>query len=123
MILWMLMLPGWASVEKTLPPKKKDVCGVAPSQEDMFVLAKQYYERNGIWAGTFFLSHAQKQRVVEQGEKDKDVLYHLQYGYTPVPGNDQGRTDSGWDQRIFLLRCKTGWYVEQMGEHMSAHFP
>ena len=118
----MLMSLGLASVEKEPPPKKKEeVCGVVPSQDEMFVLAKQYYERHGIWSGIFFLSHAQKQRVVKQSKDD--VVYHLRYGYTPVPGNDHGRTDSGWDQRMFLFRCKTGWYVEQMGGYMSAQFP
>ncbi len=121
-MLWMLISLGWASVEKAPPKKKKkEVCGVVPSQDEIFVLAKQYYEHHGIWAGIFFLSHAQKERVVKHNEND--VVYHLQYGYTPVPGNERGRTDSGWDQRIFLLRCTTGWYVEQMGAYMSAQFP
>ena len=122
-MLLMLISLSWASVEKKLPPKKekKELCGVLPSQDEMFALAKQYYERHGIWSGIFYLSHAQKQRVVRQGTKD--VVYHLKYGYTPVPRNDQGRTDSGWDKRIFLLRCQSGWYVEQMGGYMSAQFP
>ena len=121
-MLWMLISLGWSSVNKTLPPKKKkEVCSVVPSEDEMFMLAKQYYERHGIWAGIFFLSSAQKQRIVHQ--EGKDVVYHLQYAYTPVPGNNRGRNDSGWDQRTFLLQCKTGWYVEQMGTHMSAQLP
>lgn len=121
-MLWVLMMLGWATVEKKPPPKKREkVCGLVPSHDAMFVLAKQYYERHGIWSGIFFLSRAHKHRVVKQGEEA--VVYHLQYGYTPVPGNDQGRTDSGSDQRTFILRCEKGWYVDQMGAHMSAYFP
>ena len=120
LLVWMSL--GLASVEKEPPKKKKeDVCGVVPAQDELFLLAKKHYERHGIWAGIFFLDHAKKQRVEQQGTDD--VVYHLQYGYTPVPGNAQGRTDSGWDQRLFLLRCKTEWYVEQMGGYMSAQFP
>ena len=122
MMLWMLVSLGWASVEK-MPPaqKKEDACSVPPTQTEMFVLAKEYYEQSGLWAGVFFLSRAQKQRVVQQGEKD--FAYHLQYLYTPVPQNPMGRDDSGYDQRIFIIRCEKWWYVENMREHMSASFP
>lgn len=121
-MMGLLMSLGLASLEKPHPPHLVEKeCGVVPSHAELFVLAKRYYERNGIWAGVFSLSRPVQQRSVK-GEKGS-AFYHLKYTYTPVPNNELGREDSGWDQRIFVFRCTEGWFVESMGSHMSAEFP
>lgn len=120
-MLYFFMALCFASEDKQRPIKKKETCIGTPTQDEMFELAKQYYENQGIWSGIFYLSYAQQERIEQIN--DTTIQYHLQYKYTPVPNNQQGRTDSGSDQRIFFIECSKNWYVTDMGGYMSASFP
>ena len=120
-MLYFLMALSFASDEQQRPTKKKETCIGTPTQDEMFQLAKQYYENHGIWSGIFYLSYAQKERI--EHINDTTIQYHLQYRYTPVPNNLQRRSDSGFDQRIFFIECSKHWYVSAMGGYMSASFP
>ena len=120
-MFWFLLL-GMTEKKSSVPAEKKeDECAFIPSHEQLFRLSKAYYEKHGTWARVFWLTSAQKERVVKHS--DNELSYHLRYMYTPIPNNHQLRTDSGYDQRIFWFECDKGWKVRRMGPHMSASFP
>jgi hypothetical protein len=46
----------------------------------------------------------------------------VRYKYVPVPGNRKGRSDTGYDQRIFVVDKSKNMSVISMKGNMSAQF-
>jgi hypothetical protein len=92
-----------------------------PKQAQLEAMCKDFYGARGEWAGTFRLAAVRRLRV---DRPQPDVLeVHVEYDYEPVPGNPQGREDTGVDARVFTLRLVDGKFeVEAMGPYQSARF-
>ena len=92
-----------------------------PTQNAMESAITSFYNNRGEWAGVFRMTSIEKIRL--DRISDTQAIAHVRYGYTPIPGNYQNRTDSGYDQRTFVF-VKNGpiWEVTSMGGHMSASF-
>jgi hypothetical protein len=92
-----------------------------PSPNAMESAITSFYNNRGEWAGVFRMSGIEKTRV--ETISATQVIAHVRYSYTPIPGNHKKRTDSGVDQRTFVFN-KNGplWEVTSMGGYMSATF-
>jgi len=83
-------------------------------------LAKQYYDRQGQWAGQYVMANATDIRLVRQS--NGRVRAHIRYRYECVVSDCAGTQDAGYDQRIFdLTRGSNGWRVVNMGDYMSGN--
>lgn len=95
--------------------------GNYPDQNVLIGALTEFYNKRGEWAGTFRVDHVEKLRL--QNINDVRLIAHVRYFYIPVAGNSQGRTDSGFDQRIFVFnKIGSDWQVAEMGGYMSAQF-
>jgi len=84
-------------------------------------LVVDYYSKNGEWAGVFVIDHIEKLKIKNVSSNEKEV--HVRYKYRPIPGNKKGRKDSGYDQRIFILKKNVGKYsIVRMLGYQSARF-
>ena len=118
-LLWISLVLGSDKKQSIQETQKQSDCSVFPSDTELVELSRAYYERQGIWAGIFRLDSAENY----QTEKfEGSIRFHLRYRYRPIPNNPLGREDAGVDQRIFTLKCKDGWRVDDMGSFMSAEF-
>lgn len=100
----------------TPPPP---MMGTPLSESLARVLATQYYNSYGEWAGQYAMTIS-RTRLVPTGPTTAEV--HVQYNYTCIQSYCGGAR-SGVDQRIFYFQ-RTGlqWQVVNMGGHMSAWF-
>lgn len=80
-----------------------------------------FYNNRGEWAGVFRMTGIE--RITVDAVSPTQAIAKVRYSYAPIPGNYKKRTDSGYDQRTFVLN-KNGpiWEVTSMGGHMSAKF-
>jgi hypothetical protein len=112
------------SVEKPLIQKKdeeeKEGCTVTDLEQRAVRQAILFYEEVGFWAETFTISEVLSSRIDDLSATQFEL--HMKYAYRPIPDNPFGRTDSGFDQRIFVFKCDPGWVLEEMKGHMSASF-
>ena len=93
----------------------------APSQNVMESAITSFYNNRGEWAGVFHMTGIVRIKVDTISPTQE--IANVRYSYTPIPGNYQNRTDSGYDQRTFIFN-KNGpiWEVTSMGGYMSAQF-
>lgn len=93
--------------------------GMPLSESLARVLATQFYNSYGEWAGQYAMTIS-RTRLVLTGPTTAEV--HVQYNYTCIQAHCRGAR-SGVDQRIFYFQ-RTGlqWQVVNMGGHMSAWF-
>jgi tetratricopeptide (TPR) repeat protein len=110
------------STPPSLPPKP-------PAQTDQLALTREqlnssiinFYKSRGEWAGIFEIDYIEKVRIENISPNFKKV--HVRYRFKPIPGNRAGRTDTGYDQRVFIVKKIGGSFeVTQMLGHMSAVF-
>ncbi|MEO0343626.1 MAG: peptidoglycan-binding domain-containing protein [Pseudomonadota bacterium] len=91
------------------------------SNNELVTLIKQYYHSRGEWAGIFRMGSVNRMMI---GPDAGGGFYaHVRYNFSPIPNNRAGRTDSGSDQRRFLIEVRNGRYsVVFMDEYNSACF-
>lgn len=110
-----VVLMGLLSCSNT-PSSKVD----APNEQVRNMVIK-YYNKQGEWAEVFTMDFIEKMKIKTVNENKSYV--HVRYHYIPVPHNRKGRTDSGYDQRIFtLVNTDNDWGVINMSGYMSADF-
>lgn len=79
------------------------------------------YYNNGEWSGIFKITKIERVRVEDYGSNR--ITAHVRYEYSPIHGNRMGYTDSGYDQRIFIIdKSKGKPVVIEMKGNMSARF-
>lgn len=84
-------------------------------------MVKDYYDNQGEWSGVFAMSNIEKM-VLKRDADGYGYVAHVCYKYRAIPGNRQGRTDKGLDQRTFQIGMVRGGYrVLDMGGHMSSN--
>lgn len=92
-----------------------------PAQSALESKIIDFYNNRGEWAGVFRIGSIVKLHV--DSTSDTQAIVSVRYYYVPIPGNYKKRTDTGYDQRIFVF-SKNGplWEVVSMGGYMSAQF-
>lgn len=93
-----------------------------PYKEDPVLMAVvDHYNTKGQWAGTFKIESVIKSKIIKVSETE--TIAHVKYNYVFVPNNAKGRTDSGFDQRMFTLSTiGDEVIVTKMGPYRSARF-
>jgi len=90
-------------------------------QNPVLVAIVDHYNNKGEWAGTFKIDSITKFKIIESS--DNQSFVHVKYFYKYVPNNPKGRTDSGFDQRIFTVSTEGDEVkVIKMGAYRSAQF-
>lgn len=94
---------------------------LSKTEDKLSKMVIDYYNKKGEWAGIFTIDYIAKIRIEFINRNKKNI--HVKYKYKPVPGNRKGRTDTGFDQRVFVIDFISGKYrVVKMGRHNSAQF-
>ena len=93
--------------------------GMTKEQAESAII--MFYDNKSEWNGVFQIDYIEKLWVEEINDNQFNV--HVRYHYKPVPGNRQNRTDSGNDQRVFIMsKVDNGYQVTEMLGSNSAHF-
>ena len=95
-------------------------CDVYPDKALRVRLVISYYNNRGPFAHIYILNSVADSRLESQNEKQ--FYWHVRYKYVPVPDNSWGRTDIGYDERIFYFECDEYWFVKGISSHMTAEF-
>ena len=93
-------------------------CDVYPDEAVRLRLMTAYYNNRGPFAGIFTLNSVAVDRLEPQSKQQLHV--HVRYQYVPVPDNPWGRTDIGYDERIFYFECDEYWFIKGLSPHMTA---
>lgn len=123
---FMFVRSGESSKESKLEPMANDKKLVnKPSRELLEKEAKwlviDFYNNRGEWAGVFKIDSIEKIRI-EQFNPGKYNI-HAKYNFKAIPGNTRNRTDSGMDQRVFIVEWSGEAYiVTNMKGYNSAVF-
>ena len=94
---------------------------IAYQDNPALVAVVDHYNTKGQWAGTFQIDSVIKFKIIKVSETES--IAHVKYHYVFVPNNAKGRTDSGNDQRYFMLSTNGDKVVvTKMGPFNSARF-
>lgn len=88
-----------------------------PDDAEIQQKARQFYDQQGEWAGTFIIQRFLRQRIADSS--DQHFTAHIAYQWAFQ--KDPSRT--GTDERTFSFAWQDGqWQVTQMGENHSGRF-
>jgi hypothetical protein len=100
--------------------RKQDQSPSIITRDLLSSLVINYYNKNSEWAGIFTIESIARYRIVNFDLTKKQA--HVAYQYVAIPGNKNGRNDSGVDTRTFDLVWTSGkWQVTKMGDHLSGN--
>lgn len=98
-----------------LPPALR--AASLPPETEIQHKAKQFYDTQGEWAGTFVIQRFLRQRIADQS--DTRFVAHLEYEWA----FKQDTSRSGTDQRTFQFEFRDSqWQITEMGGNLSGQF-